>query len=160
MKAPVSHRARSQKRTLLVVSAFALSMITLQVIDMISNSSSQSVSATTSVAHNLSAGSVMLSNFLPEVEVVAPMIRVTEPLESVVVEEWMMKTDTWLSNEESESTPMLETWMFDSNYQSQLMEESPELESWMYSSEDWFSTSHDDDFIDVENWMCDAGTWL
>ncbi len=160
MKATFSSSSKSQKRTLLIVSAFALSMITLQVIDMAYNRPFQSVSANSTIESTFAGNALAGSNLLPTVEVVAPGFALPEAVESIAVEDWMLNSDSWLINENTEPEIMIEDWMFDSNYPSIDTEESPALEAWMYSSEGWISTVNHGDVVEIQNWMCDATAWF
>lgn len=163
MKAQITHRTRTQNHSLIIVSAFALSMTALLVTDMVRNSITQYVSATSAIESHVPAHLTSLpfsSTVLPSVDVVAPKLPVNVTTEQLPIENWMLDTETWLTNEAEEPVLMLQDWMFDYTSPSQVVEEAPALESWMYSLDGWISGSMAEESVEIQSWMYDASNWL
>ena len=163
MKAQITHRTRTQNHSLIIVSAFALSMTALLVTDMIRNSITHYASATSAIENTVTAHLTSLpfsSSVLPSVDVVAPKLPTSVTTEQLPIENWMLNTETWLINETEEPTLMLQDWMFDYTSPSEVVDETPALESWMYSLDGWISASLAEESVEIQNWMYDASNWL
>lgn len=163
MKAQITHRTKTQNHSLIVVSAFALTMTALLVTDMVRNNMTRHASYASAIemvspAHltSLPVATIML----PTVDVVATKVPVSIANETLPVQDWMMETETWLDGQLDEPTLKLQDWMFANPTPADVCEETPDLQSWMFTLDGWISASLAVEQSEIQSWMYDTSNWL